>query len=238
MNLEALFELTNGLYVLGANENGRYVGSLVDAVTQVAHDPVVLVVSCGNHSYTKSCIEKSGLFSLSVLCKGVDPFVIGNFGFQSSRDVNKWDDVDFYVTDGLPYLADNIASIRCKVLNKVEFVSNTMFIAEVLDADSKKDADPLTYRDYRGYFKAEVLKSFEAYKKIGSKAELSPVSQIPKNETLKEEKMTEDKENGKKWVCTVCGYVYDGDVPFEDLPDDWLCPLCGVDKSFFELKEV
>lgn len=44
--------------------------------------------------------------------------------------------------------------------------------------------------------------------------------------------MAEDKNEGKHWVCTVCGYVYDGEIPFEDLPDDWVCPLCGVDKSF------
>lgn len=235
MNLDALFKLTNGLYILGANDQGRYVGSLVDAVTQVAHDPAIIVVSCGNHSYTKSCIEKSGEFSLSVLCKSVDPFVLGNFGFQSSRDVNKWDNVDFYVTEGLPYLENNIASLRCKVLNKIEFVSNTMFIAEVLDADSVKDEDPLTYRDYRGYFKSEVLKSFENYKKLGKKPELSPVSKAPQPQ--QEEKMAENNDN-KKWVCTVCGYVYDGDIPFEELPDDWLCPLCGVDKSFFELREI
>lgn len=48
-----------------------------------------------------------------------------------------------------------------------------------------------------------------------------------------------------KWECTVCGYVYDpqeGDsyagIPpgtaFEDLPDDWVCPECGADKSMFE----
>ncbi len=37
----------------------------------------------------------------------------------------------------------------------------------------------------------------------------------------------------KKWVCTVCGYVYDGAVPFEELPDDYVCPLCGVGKEFF-----
>ena len=42
---------------------------------------------------------------------------------------------------------------------------------------------------------------------------------------------------GKKWVCTVCGYVYDGDVPFEKLPEDWLCPLCGVGKDMFELQQ-
>ncbi|MCX7883872.1 MAG: rubredoxin [Caloramator sp.] len=48
-----------------------------------------------------------------------------------------------------------------------------------------------------------------------------------------------------KYVCTACGYVYDpevGDVDngiapktkFEDIPDDWVCPVCGVDKSAFE----
>jgi rubredoxin len=49
----------------------------------------------------------------------------------------------------------------------------------------------------------------------------------------------------EKWVCTVCGYVYnpaEGDpdngispgTAFEDLPDDWVCPDCGADKDMFE----
>ncbi len=41
-------------------------------------------------------------------------------------------------------------------------------------------------------------------------------------------------KGGEKWVCRVCGYVYEGDVAFEDLPDDWVCPLCGVGKDMFE----
>ncbi len=54
----------------------------------------------------------------------------------------------------------------------------------------------------------------------------------------------EDKEM-EKWVCTACGYVYDpeaGDpdsgvaagTAFEDIPEDWVCPLCGVGKDMFE----
>ena len=42
----------------------------------------------------------------------------------------------------------------------------------------------------------------------------------------------------KQWVCTVCNYVYDGEIPFEELPGDYVCPLCGVDKSYFELREL
>ncbi len=49
----------------------------------------------------------------------------------------------------------------------------------------------------------------------------------------------------KKWVCLVCGYVYDPEIgdpdsgiapgtSFEDLPEDWVCPLCAVGKDEFE----
>ncbi|MDB9436295.1 MULTISPECIES: rubredoxin [Dolichospermum] len=52
----------------------------------------------------------------------------------------------------------------------------------------------------------------------------------------------------KKYICTVCGYVYDPEVgdsdsgieagtAFEDIPDDWLCPVCGVGKEDFEAVE-
>jgi rubredoxin len=40
-----------------------------------------------------------------------------------------------------------------------------------------------------------------------------------------------------KYVCSVCCYVYEGDIPFEDLPDDWSCPVCGEEKSMFERVE-
>ncbi|MBI4721731.1 MAG: rubredoxin [Candidatus Stahlbacteria bacterium] len=49
----------------------------------------------------------------------------------------------------------------------------------------------------------------------------------------------------RKYICTVCGYIYDlekGDsdsgikpgIPFEELPDDWVCPICRVGKDKFE----
>ena len=52
-----------------------------------------------------------------------------------------------------------------------------------------------------------------------------------------------------KWECIVCGWVYDeatGDpdsgiaagTRWEDIPDDWLCPDCGVGKEDFEMIEI
>jgi rubredoxin len=52
----------------------------------------------------------------------------------------------------------------------------------------------------------------------------------------------------KKYVCNMCGYIYDpeegdpdSDIPpgtsFEDLPEDWVCPVCGAEKDEFEVEE-
>jgi rubredoxin len=52
----------------------------------------------------------------------------------------------------------------------------------------------------------------------------------------------------KKYVCDICGYVYDPsagdsengidpDTPFEELPDDWTCPICGAEKADFSPEE-
>lgn len=41
----------------------------------------------------------------------------------------------------------------------------------------------------------------------------------------------------KKYVCTVCGYVYDGEVPFEELEEEFVCPICSVSKDMFEEQE-
>lgn len=56
----------------------------------------------------------------------------------------------------------------------------------------------------------------------------------------KKERKKERKENEmtEQWICTVCGYVYDGDIPFEELPDDYVCPICGEPKSVFVKQEA
>ena len=43
-----------------------------------------------------------------------------------------------------------------------------------------------------------------------------------------------------KYVCDICGYVYDENVEkvkFEDLPDDWTCPICGAPKNSFSVQK-
>ena len=57
--------------------------------------------------------------------------------------------------------------------------------------------------------------------------------------------MPTDTETAQLWICTSCGFIYDPDegdpdggippgTPFDEIPDDWFCPVCGARKSDFE----
>ena len=211
MDKNALMSLTHGMYVIGAHSiDGRFCGLVADAVMQVATSPTLIAVSLMNSGYTKKQIEKTKRFSLSVLPDDVSAFTVANFGFQSSKNADKWSAVSFELKNGLPYLSDASALLEAFVVEQKEFESHTLFIAQIKDAWIQKNKKSLTYAEYQTKLKQKALDSFQ--QNIGVK------------------KMAENE----KWVCVVCGYVYDGDVPFEELPENWTCPLCGVGKDMFE----
>ncbi len=226
MQEDALFKLTHGLYILGAKDNdGRLVGSCIDAVMQVANKPLVLGVSCGNGSNTKRVVEETGLLSISVLSKKTNPYIVADFGFQSSKSIDKWDYVDYKLESGLPVLEDCVATFVGKVIEKKPFNSNTLFLVEVIDAKFGNDeGDLLTYNNYRDYFKTDVIASF---------VKNEDTSVLEPRLSVEIAEQSSEANNNEKWSCCMCGYVYDEAESFENLPDDWACPLCGVDKSYF-----
>lgn len=200
-DLNALFKLTYGLYVVGVKDGERFGGCVVDAVMQTTVEPPTLVLCCGKTTHTRGLLLKNKAFSLSVLPDDVDGAIIKNFGFQSGRTVDKWAGVSYCLKNGLPVLNDAAAWLVCGVTDARELSTHTLFFCTVADAeDGLKQA--LSYTDYR------------------------------------KRKMGEGKMKKYQWVCKVCGYVYDGAVPFEELPDDYVCPVCGVGKADFEKVEV
>lgn len=226
MDQLAFTKLTYGLYVAGVKDAaGRFCGSLVDAVAQVSmgSQPYVALGSM-NRNYTTEVLLQNGLFTLSVLPEDVDPFVLANFGFQSGRTIDKWSNVPYEIYHDLPVLKHSVARLLCRVDGVRMFETHHLFIAEIIEADHT-GGEPLIYADYFTKLKGPVAEAFKAYKQTGKPP--APVEGNPGADAPGE---TPQKCN---WVCSVCGYVYDGDVPFEDLPDTYTCPLCGQPKSVF-----
>lgn len=64
---------------------------------------------------------------------------------------------------------------------------------------------------------------------------LTETIETNKNDNLMTYEIYRNLKNNKKdsYTCTVCHYVYDGDIPFDKLPDDYICPICGRGKDVF-----
>ena len=230
MDEKTLFKISYGLYVIGIKAENRFGGCVVDAVAQVSggQAPVIILGSM-NNNLTNRLIKDKGEFTISILPENVHPFVIANFGFQSAKDVDKWANVPHTVKDGLPVLDGAVAYFRCKTTEAKELATHTAFFCEVIDAwQGENPAKPLIYGDYQRVMKSAAMEAFKKHKETGKAPEIDITGEAPSAAP------GASSAAGAKYKCRICGYAYEGDIPFEDLPGDWKCPLCGVGKDFFE----
>lgn len=212
MNQNAFRSISYGVYIISVMDRERPTGCTANSVMQITADPAALAVSINHDNYTNRCIAESGKFAVSVLSEESEPSIIGTFGFQSGRNVNKFDQVAYEMKAGLPVVTDSCAYVVCEVVNTMETETHTVFLGKVTDADVLSARDAMTYAYYHKVIKGKSPKNAPIY--------------IPEDEAAKAEKKN-------RYVCSVCGYVYDGDVPFEDLPGDYSCPVCRRPKSAF-----
>lgn len=222
MDKTALYPLSYGLYVIGVkNDFCEFGGCVVDALMQISSgNTPQIAVSCMKNNNTPTMIKKYGKFTVSVLGRAVDPFVLSCFGFQSGKNSDKWAAVEHDFADGLPVLKKAVSYLVCTVSKVIEADTHILFIADVTDSFNGEKDEPLLYADYHKEHKDKALSAYKLHYSEGSNQETVPTAE----------------SGGEKWVCPVCGYVYDGEIPFEELPDDWKCPLCGVEKSRFTKK--
>jgi rubredoxin len=177
-------------------------------------------------------IASSRKFTVSVLHQQASPELIGTFGYKTGREVSKFDSINSSTTPaGTPVvMQDTVAWFDCEVVTSVDVGSHLLFIGKVLDCEMLDERHiPLTYSWYREVKKGFSPKNAPTYvdpEKYSRKTEISSSSL-------------------KKYKCLACNYVYDpqkGDpdsgiapgTAFEDIPEDWICPVCGATKEMFE----
>lgn len=215
MNPNVFHALSYGLYVVGAQDaaNGRPTGCIVNSVMQITSCPATVAVSVNRENYTNECIRKSGMFSVSVLSEQCEPAVIGRFGFRTGRDTDKFASVEYELVSNMPVLNRSCGYLVCKLISSMEAPTHTVFLGEVVEGEVLQNENPMTYAYYHKVIKGKTPKTASTY-----------IAEAPKAEKA-------------TWRCSVCGYEYDGETPFEQLPESYTCPLCGAPKSAFEKVE-
>ncbi len=232
MDITPLFTITYGLYVVGSRSGDTLNAQIANTVFQITSDPIKIAVSINKTEFTHELISKTGKCCVGVLSESADMSFIGNFGFRSGRDTDKFSDIPYILTPGgCPLPARNIlACIDMNVCDSIDVDTHTLFIGTVTECGISGSGKPMTYSYYQEVLRGKTPPTAPSYVS-GS---------IESANTADRKEIT----GMKKYVCNICGYVYDpekGDpdggiepgTAFEDIPDDWVCPVCGVGKDQF-----
>ena len=197
MDNQAFFKLSYGLFVLTARQDGKDNGCIINTVMQVTDQPKRIQIAINKQNYTHDMIAATGEFNVSVLSQDAVFWVFQHYGFQSGRDVDKFENIPEARTEnGIRYVEGcTNAVLSGKVIQSIDCGTHTLFLAEVTDAKVLSDEPSMTYQYYFDHVKPKPQPAQSA-----------------------------------KWVCKICGYVYEGDP----LPPDFICPWCKHGAEDFE----
>ena len=205
---KALFSIGYGLYVLIARQGDKDNACIINVAQLVADDPLQLMISVNKANYTHDMILRTLKFNLCPLSEESTMKPFQHFGFQSGRDVDKFADCqqELRTDNGLLYLPKFVnAVISCVVTKSIDLGSHTMFIARPMEARMLSESPSITYAYYQQHIKPKPADVAQGGGDVQK----------------------------KRWVCEVCGYVYEGD----ELPSDFICPWCKHPASDFKLME-
>jgi flavin reductase (DIM6/NTAB) family NADH-FMN oxidoreductase RutF/rubredoxin len=225
MDLKALYRLGYGLYIVSSHKGQRFNGQVANTVFQITSQPPTIAVSINKENLTYEYIRQSQVFTVSILAQDTPLAFIGHFGFKSGRDIDKFKGIKHKIgVTKAPIVTDHtLAYLEAKLLQEVDAGTHSIFIGKLVGAEVIGEGEPMTYAYYHQVKRGTTPKTAPSY-------------------------IAEKKEAGTKmakYQCTVCEYVYDPELgdpdggiepgtPFEKIPDDWVCPVCGAAKSEFE----
>ena len=209
MNKNITRKLSYGVYIVTSWHDGKPVGCVANSIMQVTSTPATFAVSINHDNYTNECIKKTGKFAISVLAETSAPSLIGTFGFKSSRTTDKFEGIAYSIKSRLPVIDDSCGYIVCDVIDSMETSTHTVFLGEMKDADVFGDKPQMTYDYYHKVIKGSAPKNAPTY-----------------TET---DEQSASVKTVRKFKCDVCGYVYEGD----ELPEGYICPICGVGADMF-----
>jgi rubredoxin/flavin reductase (DIM6/NTAB) family NADH-FMN oxidoreductase RutF len=225
MDTRALHTIGYGLYIVGSKKGEKLNGQVANTVIQVTSEPPAIAVIINKGNLTHEFIQESRVFTASVLAKDTPLAFIGHFGFKSGRDTDKLKGFNYILGEtGAPIVTDHaLAFLEAKVNKELDVGTHTIFVGELVGAEILREGEPMTYAYYHLVKRGTTPKTAPSY----------------------HQERKEVAAKMAKYECTVCGYIYDPELgdpeggikpgtPFEDLPDDWVCPVCGADKSQFE----
>jgi len=165
MDSNALYKVTYGLYIVSTQCNGRDCGCVINTLQQVTSDPVRMSIALSKSNFTEALIEQTGYFAVVALTQDADIRLIGNFGFKSGRDVDKFAAYPFERdANGVAYITQSVAArFSLKLVDKLDVGTHVILVGDLLESEVLSDAEPMSYAYYHLVKKGTTPKNAPSY---------------------------------------------------------------------------
>ncbi|UCE53511.1 MAG: flavin reductase [Desulfobacterales bacterium] len=148
--IQALGKMTHGIYVLTTFYEGEINGMIASWVSQVSHDPPLIMVAIHPKRYSHRLIEQSGRFALHILAKNQADYLSR---FKGADPKDKFSSLKWVKgTTGCPILNDCVAYLECNVKVAYKPGNHTLYFGKVVDAKVLSDEKPFSTSDYEGQY--------------------------------------------------------------------------------------
>jgi len=172
--INALFDMTYGLYIVSASAGEKMNGQLTNTVFQVTAEPPKMAVAVNKDNLTHEYIGQSLAYSVSTLVEGAPMTFLGLFGFKSGRTVDKFSQTRHKRGQtGSPIVLEHaISAFEVRVNQTVDVGSHTLFIGEIVGGEVIAEGRPLTYDYYYRVMRGKTPRSAATYKPMDMKKEV------------------------------------------------------------------
>ena len=221
---KAFHSLSYGMYVIGTRFDDKDYGCVANTFAQVTSSPLQVSVALNKENATTAAVRQAGRFTASCLSEQADMQLIGTFGFHTSTELDKFaQHASARDESGLPYVAEQCCAwFSAKVVSELDLGTHVLFVGEVEECATIADAAaPMTYAFYHQVKGGKTPPKASSY--LG---EEQPAAAPAESSAAEQPKVA--------WRCTICGHM----EYVDELPDDFVCPVCGVGKEFFERVEL
>lgn len=164
MNNTVFQKLTYGMYIVSTMDDGRATGCAANSAMQITWEPHTVAVSINKNNYTNKCIKECKKFALTILDEDTEPLLIGTFGFQTGKNVNKFEGIEFKIVEEMPVIKNTCGYVVCQVIDTMETETHTVFLGKVIEGDVfDGDKKPMTYAYYHQVIKGTSPKNAPTY---------------------------------------------------------------------------
>jgi flavin reductase (DIM6/NTAB) family NADH-FMN oxidoreductase RutF len=153
-------DITYGMYVV-TTQNA---GCIINTMTQITSENPIISISINKNNYTNEKLKEERNFAVSIISEQTNPNLISVFGFQTSKEKNKFENFDYEEINNIKVLKEETTGyLICEVIDIVDCETHDIFLGRVIDAKKLNDNKPMTYKYYHEVVKGKAPKNAPTY---------------------------------------------------------------------------